>query len=473
MPGKETNSGAACATSPSRCASSSAISLVSSEASSYEVTTLLQLRSRAALGRHRGVRPTSHSEGTFWAHVEGGSGRSEASPTATPKDTHRVEDMCCELRFARFSEVTSRIHREFIAVGYTKGAKVSRGGSSLRSFTSVPIEEGMGMRKIILSLASVALVVLLSLGLSGSMPREVGALSAKPNIVFILADDMRKDDLKYMPKTRSALQDKGMSFENAFVSHALCCPSRATIMRGQYAHNTHVWSNGSTDSSSTTSGGLQAYKDNGGEQDNVATRLDAAGYRTGLFGKYLNGYDGSTKPTGWDRWFGGVMGGDEYYNYDVNDDGTLRHFGTTSSDYSTDVISRKTNTFISSSASLGTPFFAYVAPVAPHAPSTPAPRDVNTFDGEKAPRLPSFNERDVSDKPSWIRQLPRLTSEQIAAIDGRHEKRVRSLQALDDLVKGVVDTLNNAGAMDDTYIFFTSDNGFHHGEHRILNGKWR
>src|SRR5215204_690482 len=329
------------------------------------------------------------------------------------------------------------------------------------------------MGKIVIPLASVALVVLLSLGLSGSMPREVGALTAKPNIVFILADDMRKDDLKYMPKTRSALQDKGMSFENAFVSHALCCPSRATIMRGQYAHNTHVWSNGSTDSSSTTSGGLQAYKDNGGEQDNVATRLDAAGYRTGLFGKYLNGYDGSTKPTGWDRWFGGVMGGDEYYNYDVNDDGTLRHFGTTSSDYSTDVISRKTNTFISSSASLGTPFFAYVAPVAPHAPSTPAPRDVNTFDGEKAPRLPSFNERDVSDKPSWIRQLPRLTSEQIAAIDGRHEKRVRSLQALDDLVKGVVDTLNNAGAMDDTYIFFTSDNGFHHGEHRILNGKWR
>jgi len=329
------------------------------------------------------------------------------------------------------------------------------------------------MGKRVIPLASVALVVLLSLGLSGSMPREVGALSAKPNIVFILADDMRKDDLKYMPKTRSALQDKGMSFENAFVSHALCCPSRATIMRGQYAHNTHVWSNGSTDSSSTTSGGLQAYKDNGGEQDNVATRLDAAGYRTGLFGKYLNGYDGSTRPSGWDRWFGGVMGGDEYYNYDVNDDGTLRHFGTTSSDYSTDVISRKTNTFIDNSASLGTPFFAYVAPVAPHAPSTPAPRDVNTYDGVKAPRLPSFNERDVSDKPSWIRQLPRLSDSKKTQIDNHHEKRVESLQALDDLVGGVVGKLREKGVLSNTYVFFTSDNGFHHGEHRIPNGKWR
>src|SRR5215218_7014527 len=185
----------------------------------------------------------------------------------------------------------------------------------LRSRTSVaeactflrPRRRVVRVRKTVPALAAMVLALLLSLGalgVTGGIPKDAGALTSKPNIVFILTDDMRKDDLKYMPKTRSLLQDKGMSFENAFVSHALCCPSRATIMRGQYAHNTHVWSNGSTDSSSTTSGGLQAYKDNGGEQDNVATRLDAAGYRTGLFGKYLNGYDGSTKPTGWDRWFG-------------------------------------------------------------------------------------------------------------------------------------------------------------------------
>ena len=121
--------------------------------------------------------------------------------------------------------------------------------------------------------------------------------------------------------------------------------------------------------------------------------------------------------------------------------GTMRHFGTNESDYMTDVLSRETNAFIGNSAAGGKPFFAYVAPIAPHVPATPAPRDAHTYDGVKAPRLPSFNEADVSDKPPWIRQLPRLTPDQISAIDKRHEKRVESLQAVDDLVKGVVDTL--------------------------------
>ena len=329
------------------------------------------------------------------------------------------------------------------------------------------------MRKIVVVLASVVLAVgLLSLGFSGSMPQDAGALSAKPNIVFILTDDMRKDDLKYMPKTRSVLKEKGMTFENAFVSHALCCPSRATIMRGQYAHNTGVWSNPRPDSPSATSGGWQAYKDNGGEADNVATRLDSAGYRTGLFGKYLNGYMDTTTdiPQGWDRWFA-TQGG--FFDYDANDQGTIKHFGTRDSDYQTDVISRKTNTFISYSASLGSPFFAYVAPKAPHLPATPAPRDLHTYDGLKAPRLPSFNEADVSDKPSWIQQLSRLADAEQAQIDDRHEDRVETLQAVDDLVAGVINTLNNSGAMDNTYIFFTSDNGWHEGEHRIPLEKLR
>src|SRR5215208_6056573 len=249
------------------------------------------------------------------------------------------------------------------------------------------------MKKIVLPLAATVLIVMLSLGVSGSMTKDAQALSAKPNIVFILTDDMRKDDLKYMPKTRSALKDKGMTFENAFVSHALCCPSRATIMRGQYAHNTHVLSNNPTDSSSTTSGGWQAYKDNGNEADNVATRLHGLGYRTGLFGKYLNGYMDSTTdiPDGWDRWFA-TQGA--YFDYDANDQGTIRHFGTKARSYQTDVIRRKTNTFISDSATQSSPFFAYVAPKAPHLPAIPAPRDADEFDGEKAPRLPPFNEAD-------------------------------------------------------------------------------
>jgi N-acetylglucosamine-6-sulfatase len=304
---------------------------------------------------------------------------------------------------------------------------------------------------------------------------QAQALTAKPNIVFILTDDMRKDDMMYMPKTHSLLREQGMGFRNAFVSNALCAPSRASIMTGQYSHNNGVWSNSSTDSPSTTIGGWRAYQDNGNEKDNAATRLQDAGYRTGLFGKYLNGYTDTTfRPRGWDRWFAAFSSGDaRYFDFDVNDQGTVRHFGSKDSNYITDVLSRQTNAFIGNSTSQGKPFFAYVAPIAPHEPSTPAPRDLHTFDGLKAPRLPSFNERDVSDKPSWIRKLPRLTADGINAINKRHENRVESLQAVDDLVEGVVKELENAMVLSNTYIFFTSDNGFHHGEHRISRQKWR
>jgi N-acetylglucosamine-6-sulfatase len=337
------------------------------------------------------------------------------------------------------------------------------------------------MRRMVVVLASVALAVGLLFsgtysGISADLRKAVAqTVPARPNIVFILTDDMRKDDLRYMPKTRTLLKRGGITFENAFVSNALCAPSRATIMRGQYSHGNGVWSNSSTDSPTTSIGGWQAYQTKGNEEDNVATRLRGAGYRTGLFGKYMNRYDNTTyRPLGWDRWFALSAAGDpEYFRYDINDDGTIRHYGTNDSDYMTDVLSRKTNAFIKNSALGSQPFFAYVAPIAPHAPSTPAPRDAHTFDGTQGPRLSSFDEATISDKPPWIRQLPRLTADRVSAIDNRHERRVESLQAVDDMVQGVVRTLRDAREMRHTYVFFTSDNGFHLGEHRIPEQKWR
>jgi N-acetylglucosamine-6-sulfatase len=187
------------------------------------------------------------------------------------------------------------------------------------------------MRKIIVVLAPMSLVVgLLFFGSYAGGTDDMGkaraqTVTVQPNIVFILTDDMRKDDMMYMPKTQSLLREQGMGFRNAFVSNAICCPSRATIMRGQYSHNTGVWSNSSTDSPSTTIGGWRAYQDNSNEADNVATRLQSAGYRTGLFGKYLNGYNTTEVPPGWDRWFAHVNGID-YYDYQINDDGTIKHY---------------------------------------------------------------------------------------------------------------------------------------------------
>jgi N-acetylglucosamine-6-sulfatase len=252
------------------------------------------------------------------------------------------------------------------------------------------------MRKIGVVLASAALAVGALffgsyVGPAGSMRKaKAQSAPARPNIVFILTDDMRKDDLQYMPKTKALLQSTGMTFQNAFVSNALCCPSRSTIMRGQYSHNTGVWFDSSTDSSSTTAGGWQVYQQNGNEADNVATRLQGAGYKTGLFGKYLNGYDNTTfRPPGWDMWFGAFTSGTlHYFDYDVNDQGTIRHFGTSDSDYSTDVISGQADAFIRSNASQGAPFFAYVAPIA----STirpPRPRAMpTTTTASKAPACP-------------------------------------------------------------------------------------
>ena len=323
------------------------------------------------------------------------------------------------------------------------------------------------MRRIVLLSVTVGLAVLLLSGVWGSASREARGATTKPNIVFILADDLRKDDLKYMPKTRSVLNDKGMSFRNAYVSNPLCCPSRATTMRGQYAHNTGVWNMGGS------RGGWETYRNNDLEQDNVATRLDAAGYRTALIGKYLNGYSSTTsKPPGWDTWFAHT-GGTQYYNYKINDDGSVRRFGSSTADYETDVMADRAKTFIGTAATAGKPFFAYVAPKAPHSPYTPAPRDKDTFDEVKAPRPPSFNEQDVSDKPPWIRQLPRLSDAKKAKIDSRAEKRAETLQALDDLVAGIGGKLKNKGVLSNTYIFFTSDNGFQMGEHRIPGQKGR
>ncbi len=262
-----------------------------------------------------------------------------------------------------------------------------------------------------------------------------------------------------------------MSFARAYVSNAMCCPSRATIMRGQYAHNTGVWNN-----DDGPDGGWEGYKAHGNERDNLATRLQGAGYRTALLGKYFNNYKGTVVPPGWSRWFAvfdpnAIGTQPDYFDYDANDDGTIRHFGATEHDYQTDVVRRQTVRFIDGSVGLGKPFFAYVSPTAPHSRAIPAPRHRHAFDGEKALRLPSFNEKNVSDKPPWIQQRPLLNYDQIDDIDARHERRAETLRALDELVEGVVDKLKSERALSNTYVIFTSDNGWQEGEHRIPSDK--
>lgn len=294
-----------------------------------------------------------------------------------------------------------------------------------------------------------------------------------PNIVFILTDDQDLPSLAQMPKVKALLADQGMRFSNHYVSLSLCCPSRVTGLRGQFAHNSGIFDNSPPD------GGFAGTYARGLESSTVATWLRGAGYRTALFGKYLNGYPDDAPsltyiPPGWTEFYS-PNGGLPYrnFNYTMNENGSTVSYGEAETDYLTDVLSAKAADFISRSVAQypDQPFFAYIASYAPHAPAIPAPRHADTFPGAQAPRPASFNEADVSDKPEWVRTRPLLTETEIADMDELYRKRLQSLQAVDDLVENVVETLQATGQLANTYIVFASDNGYHQGLHRLDSGK--
>jgi N-acetylglucosamine-6-sulfatase len=292
----------------------------------------------------------------------------------------------------------------------------------------------------------------------------------KPNIILILADDLDASAMQYMPRLKSLITDQGEAFSNYLISESLCCPSRATTLRGQYAHNTEILGN------KLPAGGFRKFLQLGEEKSTIASWLQAAGYRTMLAGKYLNGYPLKTDPLyippGWSDWYS-PMAGDPYseYNYTLNENGTPVEYGNKPKDYGTDVYVGKTVEFIQGSTKQGKPFFVYLALYAPHDPYTPAPRHASLFADLQAPRMPNYNEADVSDKPAYIRALSLLTQAQQASIDDDFRRRVQSLQAIDEGIATIVNTLKAGGQLDNTYLFFTSDNGYHLGNHRQLSGK--
>lgn len=297
--------------------------------------------------------------------------------------------------------------------------------------------------------------------------QEHTASPRRPNIVFILTDDMALHDVEVMPKLKKLLIDEGTMFRNYFVTNSLCCPSRASILRGQYVHNHHVDSNGR---------GFQRFQGLGHEESTIATWLKAAGYTTGFMGKYLNGYADRNDPTyvplGWDDWHSPIdKQGYRQFRYSMNENGKIIPYGDSPKDYLTDVIARKATAFIQKTAEKKQPFFLYLAPYAPHEPATPAPRHKDLFPEAKAPRTASFDEKDVSTKPDYIRAQPLLSKKNLAKVDRLYRRRIQSLQAVDDLLEQVAAALKEAGQLENTFIVFTSDNGYHLGQHRLVKGK--
>ena len=291
-----------------------------------------------------------------------------------------------------------------------------------------------------------------------------------PNIVFILTDDLDAESWKLFPQIQHLLVDQGTSFNNYFVTDSLCCPSRSSIFLGEYIHNHGVLGNDAPD------GGFQQFLKLGHENSTFATWLQSAGYTTALMGKYLNQYPASANPTyvppGYNEWDVPLNGGGYgEFNYQLNTNGQIVPYGHDPKDYLVDVMSTKGDQFITQAASAGKPFMIELATFAPHQPATPAPRYADAFPNAKAPRTASFNEADVSDKPAWVQSKPLMTDKTIASVDALYRKRLQSMLAVDDLVGNVVKTLQATGQLDNTYIVFSSDNGFHLGQHRLPMGK--
>lgn len=286
----------------------------------------------------------------------------------------------------------------------------------------------------------------------------------RPNIVLILSDDEDFASHAFMPKTKALIEDKGVAFDNYFVTYSFCCPSRATMLRGQYSHNHRIQGN------VLPTGGAQKFRIIGSDGSTIATWLKEAGYRTGLIGKYMNDYHPETGyvPPGWDEWY---AYSDGYYNYVLNENGKPVRYGDREADYSTDVFAAKASATIRRAVAGQAPFFLVVAPFAPHSPERPAPRHKHLFAEVTYPRPPSFDEPDVSDKPSLIRELDRLAPWQLQAIDKIYRRRLAMLQSADDLVEDVLTTLRDTGELDNTYVIYTSDNGWHMGQHRQFVGK--
>src|SRR5215218_6139500 len=305
----------------------------------------------------------------------------------------------------------------------------------------------------------VAIYTLLGLAMaSACFPSAQGKPSGEqeqepkpPNVILILTDDLTVDDLnqvalRHMPNIKSQLIDKGTTFDNAFVTNSLCCPSRATILRGQYTHNHHILSN------EPPLGGFQKFRYLGHENSTMATWLKDQSYRTAFFGKYLS--------------------------HTFNENGHLVDYDPESY-YETDVISDKATDYIRRTAgadplffTADRPFLMWIGTKAPHQPANPAPRDQNAYPNDSLPHPPSFDEKDVSDKPGWIGDNPPLSQEQKEYMEELHRKRLQSMLAVDDMVGDLIGALRESGELDNTYIVFTSDNGFHLGQHRLGAGKW-
>jgi N-acetylglucosamine-6-sulfatase len=322
--------------------------------------------------------------------------------------------------------------------------------------------------------AIAALVVVAGAALAA---RQAEGAPAKPNVVFILTDDMPTSELAGMPNVQSLIAAQGTTFNEAYVSFPLCCPSRATMMSGLYMHNHGVRGN------FPPQGSWLKFRPR--ESNDLPVWLQADGYYNIHIGKYMNGYavqDGTLPvPTGWNEWYGKVAEDALYFDYQLIEKtgpGATPHitfYGDQPSDYQTDTFTDRAVNFVNDlDPSTQEPFWLNLWFNSPHGPFDPAPRDLFRLAGTPLPKLPGVNEKDISDKPKWLRRQVRkqLTKKQLKLIDNERRRQQEQLLSVDQAVGKLFEALQSRGILDNTYVIFASDNGFFRGEHRIASGKY-
>jgi N-acetylglucosamine-6-sulfatase len=310
-----------------------------------------------------------------------------------------------------------------------------------------------------------------------------------PNIIFFLTDDETAQEMIGMPQTNALIASQGATFSRAYISYPLCCPSRATFFTGRYMHNHGVRGN------AAPTGGAQTFKDRGNEAQDLPVRLKAAGYRTAHIGKYLNGYGGGAScgpgdpyiPAGWDYWAAkmaatqGSCSENNYYQYSMFENGPGHpaggeavDYGSATTDYQTDVYRNHALDVLNADLPSTTPLYMEVDFGAPHGPFEPAPRHKFTLSSAPLAPLPGFDEKNISDKPLWLRLKARhkLTSSEKANIVTRRRRRLEMLLGVDEAIQAIYNKVAAAGELSNTYFVFSSDNGFFNGEHRIGSGKY-
>jgi N-acetylglucosamine-6-sulfatase len=296
----------------------------------------------------------------------------------------------------------------------------------------------------------------------------------RPNLILINTDDQSLAQLRpdAMPNVAQIFGENGIEFTQA-ATQPLCCPSRASVLTGQYPHNHGVFNNRE---------GYRALKD---KDNTLPVWLKRAGYRTGYVGKFLNQYPkakGLEAAPGFKSWFDLLA--PTYYGARFSDDGKeIRVEETGGRNQVDNVLTRRALGFVRESSRGKRPFFLWLSYLAPHngggphpdeCPANvpaPAPQDEGAFAGEPLPDPPSFNEPNISDKPSFIRDQDPLNGQEIEFTERRWRCALEALRTADRGIGRIRDELQQLSEADNTVMVFTSDNGFFYGEHRLRSAK--